>query len=248
MWSNSGCCCGITVWTNFAKSKLHKYLTNEHFMELLEEDLLTLLSKHCICLLGSSVPVLYDGKLFLFLWLVRVCNSLAPVKSEMYVLFTNFGGVAAVLSEHCGNKRKKLRYKKRRRKIDIHREVNPVRTAHMEEPHQAEQACQAAHMEEEPDQEVILPGSTHGRTIPWSNSVRQHTWKPPWSNPEKRIHEVWLHGEAQALPALQSVRTREREREAEQHQAEVQGMDEHHKTQHTDESLTTTTEEKERRW
>jgi hypothetical protein len=44
------------------------------------------------------------------------------------------------------------------------------------------------------------------------------------------------------------VRTREREREAEQHQAEVQGMDEHHKTQHTDESLTTTTEEKERRW
>jgi hypothetical protein len=65
----------------------------------------------------------------------------------MYVLFTNLGGRgAAVVSEHCGNKRKKLRYKKRRRrrKIDIHQEVNPVRTAHMEEPHQAEQACQAA--------------------------------------------------------------------------------------------------------
>jgi hypothetical protein len=86
----------------------------------------------------------------------------------MYVLFR----------AHCGNKRKKLRYKKRRRrrKIDIHQEVNPVRTAHMEEPHQAEhtwkknqtkrQSCQAAHMEEEPDQEAILPGSTHGRTIP----------------------------------------------------------------------------------
>jgi hypothetical protein len=65
-----------------------------------------------------------------------------------------FGGGGAVLSEHCGNKSKKLRYKKRRRrrrKIDIHQEVNPVRTAHMEE---------------EPDQEAILPGSTHGRTIP----------------------------------------------------------------------------------
>lgn len=32
-------------------------------MELLEEDLLTLLSKHCICLLGSSVPVLYDARM-----------------------------------------------------------------------------------------------------------------------------------------------------------------------------------------
>jgi len=79
-----------------------------------------------------------------------------------------WGEGAAVVSDHCGNKRKKLRYKKRRRrrKIDIHQEVNPVRTAHMEEPHQAEQACQGAHMEEEPDQEAILPGSTRGRTIP----------------------------------------------------------------------------------